>query len=119
MGLVREVSYASAFSFKYSPRPGTPAATAEQVPEAEKAERLARLQALLGAQQAAFQAACIGRSLPVLIEKPGRHSGQMVGRSPYLQAVHLDCDAGLVGQIVDVTINGTGTNSLSGVLETG
>jgi tRNA-2-methylthio-N6-dimethylallyladenosine synthase len=119
MDLVREVRYASAFSFKYSPRPGTPAATAEQVPEAEKAERLARLQALLGAQQAAFQAACIGRSLPVLIEKPGRHSGQMVGRSPYLQAVHLDCDAGLVGQIVDVTINGTGTNSLSGVLETG
>jgi tRNA-2-methylthio-N6-dimethylallyladenosine synthase len=119
MDLVREVRYASAFSFKYSPRPGTPAATAEQVPEAAKAERLARLQALLGAQQAAFQAACVGRSLPVLIEKPGRHPGQMVGRSPYLQAVHLDCDPALAGRIVEVAITGSGPNSLSGVLETG
>ncbi|MDH3669002.1 MAG: tRNA (N6-isopentenyl adenosine(37)-C2)-methylthiotransferase MiaB [Paracoccaceae bacterium] len=116
MALVREVRYASAYSFKYSPRPGTPAAEAEQVPEGQKAERLARLQALLTEQQTAFQQACIGRTLPVLIEKPGRHPGQMVGRSPYLQAVHLDCDPGLTGRIVDVTIEKASANSLSGVL---
>jgi len=86
--------------------------------EAEKADRLARLQALLAEQQADFQAACVGRRLPVLIEKPGRPPGQMVGRSPYLQAVHLDCDAGLVGRIVDVAVTGAGPNSLSGRLET-
>ena len=116
LSLVREVRYAQAYSFKYSPRPGTPAATAEQVPEAEKADRLARLQTLLTGQQAAFQAACVGRTLPVLIEKPGRHPGQMVGRSPYLQAVHLDCDPGLTGQIVDAGIISAGPNSLAGRL---
>jgi len=114
MALVREVRYAQAYSFKYSPRPGTPAAAAEQVPEPVKAERLARLQALLGEHQAAFQAGCVGPTLPVLIEKPGRHPGQMVGRSPYLQAVHLDCDPDAVGRILDVEITGAGPNSLSG-----
>ena len=113
---MREVRYAQAYSFKYSPRPGTPAATAEQVPEAEKADRLARLQTLLTGQQAAFQAACVGRTLPVLIEKPGRHPGQMVGRSPYLQAVHLDCDPEFRGRIVDVEITSAATNSLAGRL---
>ena len=112
--LVREVRYAQAYSFKYSPRPGTPAASAEQVPEAEKADRLARLQALLTEQQTEFQVECIGRTLPILIEKPGRHPGQMVGRSPYLQAVHLDCETGLTGRIVDVTITSAGPNSLAG-----
>jgi len=116
MDLVREVRYASAYSFKYSPRPGTPAATEAQVPEAAKADRLTRLQSLLAEQHAAFQAACVGRDLSVLIEKPGRHPGQMVGRSPYLQAVHLDCDSALTGHIVDVTITGVGPNSLSGTL---
>ncbi|HSF96110.1 MAG TPA: tRNA (N6-isopentenyl adenosine(37)-C2)-methylthiotransferase MiaB [Thermohalobaculum sp.] len=117
--VVREVRYAAAYSFKYSPRPGTPAAEAAQVPEATKADRLARLQALLTDQQTAFQAACVGRTLPVLIEKPGRHPGQMVGRSPYLQAVHLDCDDGLAGRIVDVAITGASPNSLSGALAAG
>jgi tRNA-2-methylthio-N6-dimethylallyladenosine synthase len=116
LALVRAVRYASAYSFKYSPRPGTPAAAAKQVPDAEKADRLARLQALLSMQQAEFQAACVGRALPVLIEKPGRHAGQMVGRSPYLQAVHLACDLDLTGRIADVAITGAGPNSLSGKL---
>jgi len=119
LALVREVRYAQAYSFKYSPRPGTPAAEAAQVPDDEKAGRLARLQALLGEQQAAFQAACVGRTLAVLIEKPGRHPGQMVGRSPYLQAVHLDGDAGLVGRIIDARITAAGPNSLSGALAGG
>ncbi|MEO0625034.1 MAG: tRNA (N6-isopentenyl adenosine(37)-C2)-methylthiotransferase MiaB [Pseudomonadota bacterium] len=114
MALVREVGYAQAYSFKYSPRPGTPAADAAQVPEAEKSERLAQLQALLAEQQAAFNRAQIGQTLPVLVEKPGRHSGQMVGRSPYLQAVHLDADPGSKGQIIDVEIAAAGPNSLSG-----
>jgi tRNA-2-methylthio-N6-dimethylallyladenosine synthase len=114
LALVREVRYAQAYSFKYSPRPGTPAATAEQVPEPEKADRLARLQALLTEQQAEFQAGCIGRTMSVLIEKPGRHPGQMAGRSPYLQAVHLDCDPGLTGRIVEAEITSAGPNSLAG-----
>ncbi len=114
MALVREVRYASAFSFKYSPRPGTPAASSEQVPEEAKAERLARLQALLTEQQTAFQHSCIGRTLPVLVEKPGRNPGQMVGRSPYLQAVHFDCAADRVGEILPVEITASATNSLAG-----
>ncbi len=114
LALVREVRYASAYSFKYSPRPGTPAATAEQVPEQEKADRLARLQALLTEHQTEFQAGCVGRILSVLIEKPGRHPGQMVGRSPYLQAVHLDCDPGLAGRILEAEITSAGPNSLAG-----
>jgi tRNA-2-methylthio-N6-dimethylallyladenosine synthase len=116
LALVREVGYSMAYSFKYSPRPGTPAAVAEQVPEAEKADRLSRLQNLLTRQQTAFQAGCVGRNLAVLIEKPGRHPGQMVGRSPYLQAVHLDCGPGLAGRIVEAEIVGAATNSLSGRL---
>ena len=114
LALVAEVRYATAYSFKYSPRPGTPAATAEQVPEEEKADRLARLQVLLSEQQAEFQAGCVGRTVSVLIEKPGRHPGQMVGRSPYLQAVHLDCDPGLAGRIIEVEITSAGPNSLAG-----
>ena len=113
LDLVREVEYAQAYSFKYSPRPGTPAATDNQVPEDEKADRLARLQALLSAQQAAFNVAQVGKTLPVLIEKPGRNPGQMVGRSPYLQPVHLDCAADLAGQIVDARIEAAVANSLS------
>ncbi|MFK7943153.1 MAG: tRNA (N6-isopentenyl adenosine(37)-C2)-methylthiotransferase MiaB [Paracoccaceae bacterium] len=116
LSLVRQVTYAQAYSFKYSPRPGTPAAGAEQVPEEEKADRLARLQALLTEQQTAFQKVQVGKILPVLIEKPGRMDGQMVGRSPYLQAVHLDADPSLAGQIVDVTITGAAPNSLAGAL---
>ena len=114
LALVRAVGYAQAYSFRYSPRPGTPAATAEQVPEPEKAERLARLQALLGEQQAAFNAAAVGRRMGVLVEKPGRHAGQMVGRSPWLQAVHLDADPQDAGRILDVEIIAAGPNSLAG-----
>ncbi len=91
LALVAEVGFAQAYSFKYSPRPGTPASTlADQVPDAIKSERLARLQKLLDRQQATFNEACVGRTLPVLFEKPGRRPGQLVGRSPYLQAVHAE-----------------------------
>ena len=114
LGLVREVGYASAFSFRYSPRPGTPAAEREdQIPEDEKADRLSRLQALLGDQQKAFNEGLLGREVEVLLERPGRHPGQLVGRSPWLQAVHLD-GAGLSpGDIVRATIAAVGRNSLS------
>jgi tRNA-2-methylthio-N6-dimethylallyladenosine synthase len=113
--LVRQVRYASAFSFKYSRRPGTPAAAlARQVPDAVKAERLARLQGLLDEQQRAFNAAQVGRVLPVLVEKPGRHAGQVAGRSPYLQAVHLDGEAALIGEMAQVRIVAAGKSSLAG-----
>lgn len=114
LALVAEVTYSQAYSFKYSPRPGTPASTDNQVPEDEKSDRLYRLQALLSAQQAEFNAAQLGRTLPILIEKPGRNPGQMVGRSPYLQPVHLDCDASLAGRVVDCHIEAAVANSLSG-----
>ena len=115
MRLVADIGYASAYSFKYSPRPGTPAATREdQVPEPVKAARLQRLQALLTSQQRAFNEGCIGRTLPILIEKPGRHAGQWVGRSPYLQPVHIPADTGAVGELVDVTITAAEGNSLFG-----
>jgi tRNA-2-methylthio-N6-dimethylallyladenosine synthase len=115
LGLVRAAGYASAFSFKYSRRPGTPAAAMPgQVAEAEKNERLQRLQALLGEQQAAFNGACVGRTLPVLFERPGRHPGQLVGRSPYLQAVHATAPAAAMGQILPVAITAAQANSLSG-----
>ena len=116
LALVQEVGYAQAYSFKYSPRPGTPAAEREQVAEDEKAERLTRLQELLNAQQMTFQQACVGRILPVLLEKPGRKPNQLVGRSPYLQAVHVEADASLSGTIVDVAIEAAGPNSLAGRL---
>lgn len=113
--LIRQVNYASAFSFKYSPRPGTPAAeSGGQVPEPEKSARLQVLQALVHAQQTAFNAAMVGRTVPVLLEKAGRDAGQLVGRSPYLQTVHLQADPALIGTIVDTHISGVGTNSLSG-----
>jgi tRNA-2-methylthio-N6-dimethylallyladenosine synthase len=116
--LVREVGYASAFSFKYSRRPGTPAAALPgQVAEELKEERLARLQALLEEQQGAFNARQEGRVLPVLFEKLGRHPGQIVGRSPYLQAVHATAPDRLIGEIVPVRIESSARNSLAGVLD--
>ncbi|MBL8667592.1 MAG: tRNA (N6-isopentenyl adenosine(37)-C2)-methylthiotransferase MiaB [Rhodospirillales bacterium] len=114
--LVEEVGFAQAYSFKYSPRPGTPAADAAQLPEAVKTERLAVLQCLLDRQQRAFNDACVGRVLPVLIDGDGRKPGQRVGRSPYLQAVHLPAPASLLGKITDVRIVSAGGNSLAGVL---
>jgi tRNA-2-methylthio-N6-dimethylallyladenosine synthase len=117
LNLVREVGYAGAFTFKYSRRPGTPAsAMPGQVGEAVKEERLARLQALIEAQQAAFNADLVGCSLPVLFEKPGRHPGQVIGRSPYLQAVHTKGSTSLIGKIAPVTIASAAHNSLAGEL---
>ena len=114
LAVVREVGYAAAYSFKYSPRPGTPAASREdQVPDEVKSERLARLQDLLNSQSKAFNASCIGRRMPVLLEKPGRRAGQLSGRSPYLQPVHLEASAEVIGGIVDVIIDGVGAYSLS------
>ena len=116
--VVREARYASAYSFKYSRRPGTPAASMpSQVPEEVKAERLLRLQALLGEQQQAFNGAMAGRIVPVLFERPGRHAGQIVGRSPYLQGVHAEAPQRLIGQIVAVRIASAGGNSLAGAVE--
>jgi tRNA-2-methylthio-N6-dimethylallyladenosine synthase len=115
--LVREVGYAGAFSFKYSRRPGTPAAAMPgQVAEAVKDERLARLNALLDEQARAFNAKQVGRTLPVLFEKPGRHAGQVIGRSPYLQSVHVEADAALIGRIVPVSITSAARNSVAGEL---
>ncbi|WP_306251895.1 tRNA (N6-isopentenyl adenosine(37)-C2)-methylthiotransferase MiaB [Parvularcula sp. IMCC14364] len=114
MQIVEAVGYASAFSFKYSRRPGTPGASmAKQVAEPLKTERLARLQALLEQQKQDFNKAQVGKVLPVLLEKKGRNPGQLVGRSPYLQAVHADLPERLLGQIVDLRIVDTLSNSLS------
>ncbi|THD74446.1 MAG: tRNA (N6-isopentenyl adenosine(37)-C2)-methylthiotransferase MiaB [Phenylobacterium sp.] len=118
MQLVREVGYASAFSFKYSRRPGTPAAAMPgQVAEAVKGERLQRLQTLLDDQQRAFNARQVGRTLDVLFERVGRNPGQLIGRSPYLQGVHANAPDRLIGQIVPVRIDGAAKNSLAGMLE--
>ncbi|GIL02847.1 MAG: tRNA-2-methylthio-N(6)-dimethylallyladenosine synthase [Alphaproteobacteria bacterium] len=118
LDLVDAVGYASAFSFKYSPRPGTPGADLPgQVPEPVKAERLARLQERLNAQQFAFNQACVGRRTDILIEKPGRRDGQLAGRSPWLQTVIVDAGAGRIGDIVSVRITGAGPNSLTAVVD--
>jgi tRNA-2-methylthio-N6-dimethylallyladenosine synthase len=117
--LVEDVGFAQAYSFKYSPRPGTPAAEREQVPEPVKAERLARLQALLEAQQQAFNAGFVGREVEVLLDRAGRHPGQLLGRSPHLQAVHAAAQAHHLGSLVPVQITGAGRNSLAGRLAGG
>jgi tRNA-2-methylthio-N6-dimethylallyladenosine synthase len=117
LALVREVGHAGAFSFKYSRRPGTPAAVMPgQVDEAVKDERLARLNALLDGQARAFNASQVGKTLPVLFERKGRHPGQLVGRSPYLQAVHAMAPDRLIGQIVPVRIEDAARMSLAGAL---
>ncbi len=116
--LAREARYASAFSFAYSRRPGTPAsAMPGQVAEEVKSERLQRLQALLAEQQHAFNAGLAGRTVPVLFERPGRHAGQILGRSPYLQAVHAEGPDQLIGRIVPVRITTVARNSLGASLE--
>ncbi len=117
LDLVRKVNYASAFSFIYSPRPGTPASTmGAQVPAEVGKARLHALQSLLTEQQVAFNASLAGKVLPVLFEKKGRHAGQAIGRSPYLQSVHVDAADHLVGQIVEVEILSGQQNSLYGKL---
>ena len=117
LALVRDIGFVQAYSFKYSPRPGTPAATLEaQVPEEVKTERLAALQALLMEQQDAFNRACIGREMTVLLDRPGRHAGQLVGRSPYMQPVHIDNAESLAGQVVRLRITAATASSLTGTL---
>ncbi|MFM1813754.1 MAG: hypothetical protein RLZ98_449 [Pseudomonadota bacterium] len=118
LGVVRSVGFAQAFSFKYSPRPGTPAANlADQLPAAVADDRLQRLQAVLASQQRKFNDECVGRTIPVLFEKTGRHTGQLIGRSPYLQPVHAVAEQSVIGNIVDVTISTSGPNSLGGVVQ--
>ena len=115
MRLVEEIGFAQSFSFKYSARPGTPAAGLRRhVPDAVKSERLKELQDLLDAQAAAFNAACVGRTLPVLLERPGRHPGQLVGRSPYLQAVHVTGTGLAIGDLLPVAIVERNAHSLAG-----
>jgi tRNA-2-methylthio-N6-dimethylallyladenosine synthase len=115
MKCVREINYASAYSFKYSRRPGTPgAAMVNQVDEAVSGERLQALQALLTEQQTGFNESQIGKTLPVLFEKAGRLEGQLHGRSPYLQSVHVDAPAELIGSIGQVLIETASRNALSG-----
>jgi tRNA-2-methylthio-N6-dimethylallyladenosine synthase len=117
LALVDEVGYAGAFSFKYSPRPGTPAADmADQIADEVKAERLYRLQAAIDRHQAAFNARCRGLTFDVLFEKPGRHPGQIVGRSPYLQPVQVTGPSTMIGDIAAVTITEISANSLFGAL---
>ncbi len=116
LDLVRRVGFALAYSFKYSPRPGTPAAEMEQVDEVVKIERLARLQALLEEQQKAFNRACVGRVTDLLLEKPGRVVGEIVGRSPYYQPVQVMADATMIGKIVPARITGLGKHRIEGEL---
>jgi tRNA-2-methylthio-N6-dimethylallyladenosine synthase len=117
LSLVDEVGFASAFSFKYSPRPGTPAADMSgQVPEEAKAERLHRLQAAVDRHYKAFIAGCVGSTFNVLFEKAGRYPGQIVGRSPYLQPVQVMAPSSMIGTIAGVTIMEASTNSLFGAL---
>jgi tRNA-2-methylthio-N6-dimethylallyladenosine synthase len=117
LALVNEVEFAQAFSFKYSARPGTPAASsAKQIPEDVKSARLTALQGVLTAQQTRFNQTCAGRIMPVLFEKPGRQPHQAVGRSPYLQPVHVDDASHLIGQICNVRVDAVHPNSLRGIL---
>ena len=118
MDLVQKIGYASAYSFKYSPRPGTPAADEDdQIEELVKKQRLATLQEALTIQQKTFNESKIGASMPILLEKPGRREGQLIGRSPFLQSVHIDAMEKGIGDMVDVTITGATLNSLHGVIK--
>ncbi|HEY9019472.1 MAG: tRNA (N6-isopentenyl adenosine(37)-C2)-methylthiotransferase MiaB [Paracoccaceae bacterium] len=116
LDLIRAVEFGQAYSFKYSTRPGTPAAERAQLPDDVTTDRLYRLQALLAAQQRRVQDSMVGREVAVLFERAGRMPGQMVGKSEYLHAVHVSDAAATIGQIARVRITGSGTNSLSGVM---
>ncbi len=117
LGLVRHIEFAQAYSFKFSARPGTPAALLEdQVNETVAAARLEELQALLDKQQEAFNRRSVGRTLPVLLDRPGRKPGQLAGRSPYMQAVHVAADSSLMGSMASVLIDEARANSLGGCL---
>ncbi len=113
--LIEYVGYASTFSFKYSPRPGTPGADlTDQVPEDVKQDRLRKLQDLVERQRAQFNQAMLGRRISILLEKAGRLAGQIVGKTPYLQTVQVNADSSMIGEVVDVIISRVGTNSLFG-----
>jgi tRNA-2-methylthio-N6-dimethylallyladenosine synthase len=114
LDLIREVGYGMAYSFKYSSRPGTPAAEKPQIDEAVMDDRLARVQELITSQQRAAQAAMVGRTVGVLFEKPGRMPGQLTGKSDYLHAVHALADGARIGQVCPVRITSSGPNSLAG-----
>jgi tRNA-2-methylthio-N6-dimethylallyladenosine synthase len=115
MRLVEQVSFASAFSFKYSRRPGTPGAMLpDQVPEATKAARLSALQALLASQALSFNASKVGAVVPVLFAEAGRRPGQVVGKTPWLQSVHADGPARLIGRIAEARLVEAHANSLAG-----
>jgi tRNA-2-methylthio-N6-dimethylallyladenosine synthase len=114
MDLIRAVGYGQAFSFRYSARPGTPAAEKTPVAEDIANARLYELQALITQQQRAVQEAMVGRTVRVLYEKPGRQPGQMVGKSDHLHAVHVDDHTGKVGELVTARIMSSATNSLAG-----
>jgi tRNA-2-methylthio-N6-dimethylallyladenosine synthase len=117
LDLIDQIEFTGAFSFKYSPRPGTPGAGMDnQVDEGAKSERLQRLQAVIDRQREAFNRACLGRTFDVLFEKPGRHADQLVGRSPYLQPVQVTAPASLLGEVAAVTITEIASNSLFGTL---
>ncbi len=117
LDVIRAVAYSSAYSFKYSPRPGTPGAKMEnQVPEKVRVERLAELQKLINEQQTLFNENTIGKIVPVLFDKKGRSEGQLGGRSPYLQPVHVNAPSDFIGLIKKVKIIGGDKNSLRGNL---
>lgn len=118
LALVEAVGYAQAYSFKYSPRPGTPAAAlaARQVPEAVKSERLTRLQERLNHQQLAFNAASVGQTLPVLLDRRGKRPGQLQGRTAWMQAIHAAAPESMLGRIVPVRVEAAHANSLAGSL---
>jgi tRNA-2-methylthio-N6-dimethylallyladenosine synthase len=115
MRLVAEIGFASAYSFKYSPRPGTPAAEwADAVPEDVKSARLQALQTLLDEQRHAFNASFVGATVDVLVEKAGRHPGQVAGKTPHLLPVQFDAPTSTIGTVVPVRIVRAGSNSLFG-----
>jgi tRNA-2-methylthio-N6-dimethylallyladenosine synthase len=116
--LVEQVGYASAYSFKYSARPGTPAATmATQIAPEVMDERLQRLQALINAQQYAFNDASVGKTTSILLERHGKLDGQLIGKSPWLQSVHVFAERAAIGDLIDVDLVSAGGNSLAGALK--
>jgi tRNA-2-methylthio-N6-dimethylallyladenosine synthase len=119
LAVLERVRFAQAYSFKYSARPGTPAATMEQLPDVLKVERLHRLQEVTARHQTLFNTSCVGKLVPVLFERVGRHAGQLIGRSPYLHSVHAQADLSCLGHILQVEILGAEPNSLTGRLRAG
>jgi tRNA-2-methylthio-N6-dimethylallyladenosine synthase len=117
LALVDKVGHAMAYTFKYSPRPGTPAATMDgQIDSAVMDERLQRLQALINAQQSAFNAASVGKRTEILLERAGKHAGQLIGKTPWLQSVHVFAENRGVGEMLEVDLVSAGPNSLAGTI---